>query len=117
MRKKRLIGNDVPPGRAARCERLPAQSEIAVASVVDAEIVTRASAIRSETSSGVSIFPAAAFATLAHPVEAVRPSPGVAPDRDGPEAGLCLLADRIDHPLAATRAIFQASEGALSCSA
>ena len=54
---------------------------------------------------GVSIVPALAFATLAHPAEAVRISLGVAPDREVLEEGLCLLAGLIAQPLPGTRAV------------
>jgi len=54
---------------------------------------------------GVSIVPAPAFATVPHPVEAVRLSLGVAPDRDVLEEGLSLLSGLIARPLPGTRAI------------
>ncbi len=54
---------------------------------------------------GVSIVPALAFATVPHPVEAVRISLGVAPDRDVLEEGLTLLSNLIAQPLPATKAI------------
>ncbi|WP_292059911.1 MULTISPECIES: PLP-dependent aminotransferase family protein [unclassified Martelella] len=54
---------------------------------------------------GVSIVPALAFATVAHPLEAVRISLGVAPDRDVLEEGLSLLSGLIAQPLPGTRAI------------
>lgn len=54
---------------------------------------------------GVSIVPATAFATVAHPVEAVRISLGVAPDRDVLEEGLVLLAGLIDQPSIGIKAI------------
>lgn len=54
---------------------------------------------------GISIVPALAFATAAHPVEAVRISLGVAPDRGVLEEGLSLLSGLIAQPLPGTRAI------------
>ncbi|RWR05704.1 PLP-dependent aminotransferase family protein [Sinirhodobacter populi] len=54
---------------------------------------------------GVSIVPASAFATVAHPIEAVRISLGVAPDRDVLEEGLTLLSGLIAQPSAGTRAV------------
>lgn len=56
-------------------------------------------------SAGVSIVPASAFTTAAHPVEAVRISLGVAPDRDVLEEGLTLLSGLIAQPLAGSRAV------------
>lgn len=54
---------------------------------------------------GVSIVPASAFATVAHPVEAVRISLGVAPDRGDLEDGLIQLASLMSQPAFATRAV------------
>lgn len=54
---------------------------------------------------GVSIVPASAFATLAHPIEAVRISLGVAPDRDDLEDGLTQLADLMSQPKLGTKAV------------
>lgn len=54
---------------------------------------------------GVSIVPASAFATVAHPIEAVRISLGVAPDRDDLEDGLTQLANLIAQPSFAIRAV------------
>jgi DNA-binding transcriptional MocR family regulator len=54
---------------------------------------------------GVSIVPASAFATVAHPVEAVRISLGVAPDRGDLEDGLTQLANLITQPSLGTRAV------------
>lgn len=54
---------------------------------------------------GVSIVPSSAFATVPHPIEAVRISLGVAPDRGDLEDGLTLLASLITHPSLSTRAV------------
>lgn len=54
---------------------------------------------------GVSIVPASAFATVAHPIEAVRISLGVAPDRGDLEDGLNQLASLITQPSLGTRAV------------
>lgn len=54
---------------------------------------------------GVSIVPASAFATVAHPVEAVRISLGVAPDRGDLEDGLAQLAGLISQPSLGTKAV------------
>jgi len=54
---------------------------------------------------GVSIVPASAFATVAHPIEAVRISLGVAPDRGDLEDGLTQLADLIAQPSFGIRAV------------
>ncbi|CAI9404568.1 Histidinol-phosphate aminotransferase [Pleomorphomonas sp. T1.2MG-36] len=54
---------------------------------------------------GVSIVPASAFATLAQPVEAVRISLGVAPDRGDLEDGLIQLSSLMSQPAFATRAV------------
>jgi len=54
---------------------------------------------------GVSIVPASAFATVAHPVEAVRISLGVAPDRGDLEDGLTQLASLIAQPSLSVRAV------------
>lgn len=54
---------------------------------------------------GVSIVPAFAFATVAHPIEAVRISLGVAPDRGDLEDGLTQLANLITQPALGTRAV------------
>ena len=54
---------------------------------------------------GVSIVPASAFATVAHPVEAVRISLGVAPDRGDLEDGLTLLASLMSQPTLGAKAV------------
>lgn len=54
---------------------------------------------------GVSIVPASAFATVAHPIEAVRISLGVAPDRGDLEDGLTQLANLISQPSLGARAV------------
>lgn len=54
---------------------------------------------------GVSIVPASAFATVAHPVEAVRISLGVAPDRGDLEDGLTQLASLIAQPSLSVSAV------------
>lgn len=54
---------------------------------------------------GVSIVPASAFAAVAHPIEAVRISLGVAPDREDLEDGLTQLANLIVQPSFAIRAV------------
>ena len=54
---------------------------------------------------GVSVVPASAFATVAHPVEAVRISLGVAPDRGDLEDGLTLLASLMSQPTLGAKAV------------
>jgi len=54
---------------------------------------------------GVSIVPSSAFATTAHPVEAVRVSVGVAPDRGALEDGLTQLSSLLSQPSLGTRAV------------
>ncbi|MFG1348027.1 PLP-dependent aminotransferase family protein [Xanthobacter autotrophicus DSM 431] len=54
---------------------------------------------------GVSIVPSSAFATVAHPIEAVRISLGVAPDRGDLEDGLTQLANLISQPSLGARAV------------
>lgn len=54
---------------------------------------------------GVSIVPSSAFATVAHPIEAVRISLGVAPDRGDLEDGLTQLANLIAQPSIGIRAV------------
>ncbi|PJG47099.1 GntR family transcriptional regulator [Sphingobium sp. LB126] len=54
---------------------------------------------------GVSIVPASTFAITAHPVEAVRISIGVAPDRGVLEDGLTQLAGLISEPALGTKAV------------
>lgn len=54
---------------------------------------------------GVSIVPASAFATIAHPVEAVRISLGVAPDRGDLEDSLTLLASLMSQPTLGAKAV------------
>lgn len=54
---------------------------------------------------GVSIVPSAAFATEPHPIEAVRISLGVAPDRGDLEDGLTLLAGLIAQPSLGAKAV------------
>lgn len=54
---------------------------------------------------GVSIVPSSAFATTAHPIEAVRISVGVAPDRGALEDGLTQLASLLSQPSLGTRAV------------
>ncbi|HWJ87736.1 MAG TPA: PLP-dependent aminotransferase family protein [Pelagibacterium sp.] len=54
---------------------------------------------------GVAIVPASAFATVPHPIEAVRISLGVAPDRGDLEDGLTQLANLIAHPPIGIRAV------------
>jgi DNA-binding transcriptional MocR family regulator len=54
---------------------------------------------------GVSIVPSSAFAVIAHPVEAVRISLGVAPDRGDLEDGLTQLANLISQPSLGTKAV------------
>ncbi len=54
---------------------------------------------------GVSIVPASTFAITAHPVEAVRVSIGVAPDRGALEDGLTQLASLISEPSLGTKAV------------
>ncbi|MDB5551587.1 MAG: GntR family transcriptional regulator [Rhizobium sp.] len=54
---------------------------------------------------GVSIVPSSAFAVAAHPIEAVRISLGVAPDRGALEDGLTQLASLMSQPSLATRAV------------
>lgn len=55
--------------------------------------------------SGVAIVPSAAFAVAASPVEAVRLSLGVAPDRAALEDALTLVAGLLSQPSPATRAV------------
>lgn len=55
--------------------------------------------------SGVAIVPSAAFAVAASPVEAVRLSLGVAPDRAALEDALTLIAGLLSQPSPATRAV------------
>ncbi|MBP1884411.1 PLP-dependent aminotransferase family protein [Sinorhizobium mexicanum] len=54
---------------------------------------------------GVSIVPSSAFATVVHPIEAVRISLGIAPDRGDLEDGLTLLASLISQPSLGTKAV------------
>lgn len=54
---------------------------------------------------GVSIVPSSAFATVSHPIEAVRISLGVAPDREDLEDGLTQLANLIAQPSIGIRAV------------
>ncbi|NLS06137.1 PLP-dependent aminotransferase family protein [Rhizobium sp. P32RR-XVIII] len=54
---------------------------------------------------GVSIVASSAFATSAHPIEAVRISLGVAPDRGALEDALTLLSGLIAQPSLASRAV------------
>lgn len=54
---------------------------------------------------GVSIVPSSAFAVAAHPIEAVRISLGVAPDRGALEDGLTQLASLISQPSLTSRAV------------
>ena len=54
---------------------------------------------------GVWIVPSSAFATVAHPIEAVRISLGVAPDRGALEDGLTLLANLISQPSLGAKAV------------
>lgn len=54
---------------------------------------------------GVSIVPASAFATVAHPVEAVRISLGVAPDRGDLEDGLAQLESLMSQPTLGAKAV------------
>ncbi|HEY8335840.1 MAG TPA: PLP-dependent aminotransferase family protein [Tardiphaga sp.] len=54
---------------------------------------------------GVSIVPSSAFAVAVHPIEAVRISLGVAPDRGDLEDGLTQLASLMSQPSLATRAV------------
>ncbi len=54
---------------------------------------------------GVSIVPSSAFATTAYPIEAVRISLGVAPDRGALEDALTLLSGLIAQPSLASRAV------------
>ena len=54
---------------------------------------------------GVSIVPSSAFATVAHPIEAVRISLGVAPDRGDLEDGLTQLASLITQPSLGAKAV------------
>jgi DNA-binding transcriptional MocR family regulator len=54
---------------------------------------------------GVSIVPSSAFAVAAHPIEAVRISLGVAPDRGALEDGLTQLASLMAQPSLASRAV------------
>jgi DNA-binding transcriptional MocR family regulator len=55
--------------------------------------------------SGISIVPSSIFSVAAMPVEAVRVSLGVAPDRAALEDALTLLANLISQPSLATRAV------------
>ncbi|WP_342713130.1 hypothetical protein AAFG13_20190 [Bradyrhizobium sp. B124] len=54
---------------------------------------------------GVSIVPSSAFAVAMYPIEAVRISLGVAPDRGALEDGLTQLAGLVAQPSFATRAV------------
>jgi DNA-binding transcriptional MocR family regulator len=54
---------------------------------------------------GVSIVPSSAFAVATRPIEAVRISLGVAPDRGALEDGLTQLASLMAQPSLATRAV------------
>jgi len=54
---------------------------------------------------GVSIVPSSVFAVAAHPIEAVRISLGVAPDRGALEDGLTQLASLMAQPSLVTRAV------------
>jgi DNA-binding transcriptional MocR family regulator len=54
---------------------------------------------------GVSIVPSSAFATVPHPIEAVRISLGVAPDRGDLEDGLTQLASLISQPSLGAKAV------------
>ncbi|WP_210265343.1 PLP-dependent aminotransferase family protein [Ensifer canadensis] len=54
---------------------------------------------------GVSIVPSSAFATATYPMEAVRISLGVAPDRGDLEDGLTLLSNLISQPSIDARAV------------
>jgi DNA-binding transcriptional MocR family regulator len=54
---------------------------------------------------GVSIVPSSAFAAVAHPIEAVRISLGVPPDRGALEDGLTQLAGLMSQPSLATKAV------------
>ncbi len=54
---------------------------------------------------GVSIVPSSAFAVAVHPIEAVRLSLGVAPDRGALEDGLTLLSNLMSEPSLTTRAV------------
>jgi DNA-binding transcriptional MocR family regulator len=54
---------------------------------------------------GVSIVPSSAFAVAMHPIEAVRISLGVAPDRGALEDGLTQLASLMSQPSLAARAV------------
>lgn len=54
---------------------------------------------------GVSIVPSSAFAVVAHPIEAVRISLGVAPDRGDLEDGLTLLAGLISQSSLGAKAV------------
>jgi DNA-binding transcriptional MocR family regulator len=54
---------------------------------------------------GISIVPSSTFATSTRPLEAVRISLGVAPDRGALEDGLTLLASLIAQPSVSTRAV------------
>jgi DNA-binding transcriptional MocR family regulator len=54
---------------------------------------------------GVSIVPSSAFAVATHPIEAVRISLGVAPDRGALEDGLTQLASLMAQPSLAARAV------------
>jgi DNA-binding transcriptional MocR family regulator len=54
---------------------------------------------------GVAIVPSSAFAVSAHPIEAVRVSLGIAPDRDALEDGLAQLAALLAQPPLGARAV------------
>ncbi|MBY0559613.1 PLP-dependent aminotransferase family protein [Hyphomicrobium sp.] len=54
---------------------------------------------------GVSIVPSSAFAIVSNPIEAVRISLGVAPDRGDLEDGLTLLANLISQPSLGAKAV------------
>jgi DNA-binding transcriptional MocR family regulator len=54
---------------------------------------------------GVSIVPSSTFAVAEHPIEAVRISLGIAPDRGALEDGLTQLASLMAQPALATRAV------------
>jgi DNA-binding transcriptional MocR family regulator len=54
---------------------------------------------------GVSIVPSSAFAVATHPIEAVRISLGIAPDRGALEDGLTQLASLMSQPSLAARAV------------
>ena len=54
---------------------------------------------------GLAIVPSSAFAIVSHPIEAVRISLGVAPDRGDLEDGLTLLASLISQPSLGAKAV------------